>query len=121
MDVWKDIRNKGKNKKPDEQTFENKSIFGVPNVAINLRNLVGLDIYRFWFISDNIELVGMSKILGGVDFETVPIFLRRCREFNIKMRVIPESQTSPLILETAEVPQNLLKAWIVTEHHWYKN
>ena len=37
------------------------------------------------------------------------------------MRVLPESQTLLLVLETAEVPQNLLKAWTVAEHLWYKN
>ena len=37
------------------------------------------------------------------------------------MRVIPESQTFLLDLETAEVPQYLLKARTVTEQFWYKN
>ena len=31
------------------------------------------------------------------------------------MRVLPESQTLLLVLEAAEVPQNLLKAWIVAD------
>jgi hypothetical protein len=63
----------------------------------------------------------MPKILGRVDFDTVPICLRRCREFCIKMGVVPEVQTFLLVLETAEVPQNLLKAWISTEPLWYRN
>jgi hypothetical protein len=37
------------------------------------------------------------------------------------MRVLPESQTLLLVLETAEVPQNLSKAWTVTEHLWDRN
>jgi hypothetical protein len=112
------LKTRERAEKKDEQTFEDERIFGVPNVAKNVRDLVGLDIYRFRFISENIELIGMPKVLCRVNFDTVPIFLRRCREFNIKMRVLPESQTSPLVLETAKVPQNLLKAWTVTKHHW---
>jgi hypothetical protein len=63
----------------------------------------------------------MPKILGRVDVETVLICLRRCREFYIKMRVLRESQTFLLVLETEEVPQNFLKAWAVTEHLWHGN
>ena len=37
------------------------------------------------------------------------------------MRVLHECQTLLLVLETAEVPQDLLKAWTVTEHLWYIN
>jgi hypothetical protein len=35
------------------------------------------------------------------------------------MRVVREGQTFILVLETEEVPQNLLKAWTVTEHLWH--
>ena len=103
------------------QTFENDGISGAPNVAIRPREPVGHNMYKFRFISENIELVGMPEVLGRVNFESVPIFLRRCREFCIKMRVVPESQPLLLVLETAEVPQNLLKAWTVTEHLWHGN
>jgi hypothetical protein len=72
--------------------------------------LVGHNIYKFRFIGENIELVGMPKILGRVNFNTVAICLRRHREFCIKVRVVPESQTFLIVLETAEVPENLLKA-----------
>jgi hypothetical protein len=64
----------------------------------------------FRFINENIELVGTPKIDGRVYLDTVSICLRRRREFYVKMRVVPESQTFLLILETAEVPKNLLKA-----------
>ena len=77
--------------------------------------------YEFRFISENIEFVGMPKILGRVDSEFVPISLSRCREFGIKMRVLPESQTALLVLEMAEVPQNLFKAWAFVEHLWHRN
>jgi hypothetical protein len=76
---------------------------------------------EFWFISKNIELVGMPKIYSRVDFFTVPICLRRCREFCVEMRVFPESQTFLLVLETAEIPQNLLKARSIAENLWYGN
>ena len=73
--------------------------------------------YIFWLISENIELVGMPKILGRVNFDIVPISLRRCGELYIKMRVVTESQTFLLVRETTKVPQNLLKARTATEHH----
>jgi hypothetical protein len=65
----------------------------------------------------------MLKIIGGIDFETVTVFLPRCRKFRqwIEMRVLFESQTFLIVPETAEVPQNLFKAWIVTEHLWYRD
>jgi hypothetical protein len=63
----------------------------------------------------------MPKILGWVDFDTVPICIWRCREFHIKMRILFESQALPLVLETAEVPQDLLKAWTTTEQLWHRN
>ena len=72
--------------------------------------------YRLWLISENIEIVGVLKILDRVNFDTSPIRLRRIREFCIKMRVLFESQTFLLIIKTAEIPQNFLKTWIVTEH-----
>jgi hypothetical protein len=86
-----------------------------------MRDLVSHNTYKFWFISEYVELVRISKILGRVDFDTVTICPWRCRENRIKMRVIPESQTFLLDLETAEVPQYLLKARTVTEQFWYKN
>jgi hypothetical protein len=92
-----------------------------PKVAKRLQDQVGHNIYKFRFIGENIELVSMLKILGRVKFDTVPICLWRCREFCIKMRIIPESQMFLLVLETAEVPQNLLKAWTPTEPLWYRN
>jgi hypothetical protein len=64
-----------------------------PKVAKRLRDLapvIGHNIYKFGFISENIELVGMLEILGRVDLDTVSICLRRCREFFIKVRVIHE-------------------------------
>jgi hypothetical protein len=63
----------------------------------------------------------MPKILSRVNFDAIPICLRRRREHCIKIRVLPESQTLLLVLETAKVPQNLLKAWTVTEYLWYRN
>jgi hypothetical protein len=105
---------KGKKKKK-AQTFENDSILGAPKVAEKPRHLVSLDMYKFRLISQNIELVGMPKILGRVDMDTVIICLRRCREFCIKMWVILESQTFLHILETEEVPKNLLNARTYTE------
>ena len=83
--------------------------------------MVGDNIYKFGFISENIELVGMTEILGGVDLDTVPVCLRRCREFLIKVRVLSEGQTLLLVLEMAEVPKNLLNARIVIEHLWHRN
>jgi hypothetical protein len=77
--------------------------------------------YKFRFIDENIELVGMLKILGRVNFDTFPICLRRCREFCIEMRVLLESQSLFLVLDTAKVPQNLLKAWNVTKHLLHRN
>lgn len=71
--------------------------------------------YRFRLIGENIKLAPMPKILNRVNFETVRIGVRRCRELCIKVRVILERQTFRVVLETAEVPQNLLKAWTVTE------
>ena len=76
--------------------------------------------YKFRFISENIEPASILKILGRVDFDIVHICFQRCREFHIKMRVVPESQTMLLILETAEVPKNLFKTWIVTEEFWHR-
>ena len=37
------------------------------------------------------------------------------------MRVVLESQTFLLVLNTAEIPQNLSKARILTKHLWHKN
>jgi hypothetical protein len=103
------------------QTFKNDGILGAPNVTIRPREPVGHNMYKFRFISENIELVGMPEVLGRVNFESVPILLRQCREFCIKMRVVPESQPLLLVLETAKVPQNLLKARTVTEYLWHRN
>jgi hypothetical protein len=77
--------------------------------------------HKFRFISENIELVGMLKILGRVDFEVVTICIRRCREFYIKMRVVHECQTFLHVLETVEIPKNLLKARTYTERLWHIN
>jgi hypothetical protein len=95
--------------KQDAQTFENESIFWAPKVAKELQVPVGHNIRKFRFISENIEHVGTPKIGGRVDSDTVSICLRQRWEFCIKMRVVPESQTFLLILETAKVPKNLLK------------
>jgi hypothetical protein len=111
----------GKKREQDAQTFKYDGILRAPKVAKGLRDLVGHNMYKFWFINENIEFVDMAKVLGRVNFEFVPIFLRRCREFRVKMRVLPESQTVLLVLEMAEVPQNLFKAWTVTEHLWHRN
>jgi hypothetical protein len=81
-----------------------------PKVAKRPRVVVCHNTYKFRFIRENIELVGTPKILDRVDFDTVAVCLRRRREFCIKVRVVPESQTFLLILETAEVPKNFLKA-----------
>ena len=111
----------GGKQKQDAQTFENDSIWGAPNVAKRPRDLVGHNIYMFRVISENVEFVGMPKILSRVDFNAIPICLQRCRAFRIKMGILPESQTLLLVFETAEVPQNLLKAWAVTENLWHRN
>jgi hypothetical protein len=101
---------RGKAKK-DAQTFENNSIFWAPKVAKRLQAAVGHNMYRFRFISENVELVCMPKILGRVDFEFVPVCFRRCREICVKMRIVPESQTFPFVFEwIVEFPQNLWKA-----------
>ena len=63
----------------------------------------------------------MPEILSRVDLDTVTVCLRRCREFFIKLRVLPKGQTLLLVLEMAEVPQNLFNARIVTEHLWHRN
>jgi hypothetical protein len=117
-DVWKDIRKRGRKQKQGAKTFENNSILGAPKVAERLpvRDLISLNMYKAWFTSEYIELVGMPKILDRVNFDIVPICLRQCRELCIEMRELSETQTFLLIIETAKVPQNLLKAWIVTEH-----
>jgi hypothetical protein len=73
--------------------------------------------YEFRLISENIELVAMLKIFNRVDSDTVPICLWRRREFCIKMRIVRESQTNPLVLEMAEVPKNFLNGWAVAKHH----
>ena len=97
-------------KKQDAQTFEDESIFWAPKIAKELQvRPVGHNIRKFRFISENIEHVGTPKIGGRVDSDTVSICLRQRWEFCIKMRVVPESQTFLLILETAKVPKNLLK------------
>ena len=59
---------------------------------------------KFWIISENIEFVGMPKVLGRVNFKTVPIFLRRRGELCIEMRVLRESQAFLLVLKMGEVP-----------------
>lgn len=76
--------------------------------------------YRFLSIGENIKLVGTLKIVGWINFD-IPTCDLRCREVFIEMRILFESQTLPLVLETAEVPQNLLNAWAVTENLWHKN
>jgi hypothetical protein len=105
---------KGGKQKQDVRTFENDRIFGAPKVAKRPRDLVRLDMYKFRFISENVECVGMLKILGRVDSETVPICVWRCREFCIKMRVIPKRQVAIPVRNTVKAPQNFLKSWIVT-------
>ena len=104
----------------DAQTFENYAILGAPKIAKRLRDSVSHNMYKFLFIGENIELVGTSKIVGRINFDT-PMCGLRYREVFIKMRVLLKSQTSLLVLETAKVPQNLLHAWIVTENLWYEN
>lgn len=37
------------------------------------------------------------------------------------MGVLAESQTLLLVLQAAEVPQNLLKARIITDHLWHRD
>ena len=64
---------KGKTEKEDAPTFENDSILGAPKVAEKLRDLASHNMYKFRFISENIKLVGMPKILGRVYFDTVTI------------------------------------------------
>ena len=96
-DVWQ-TSEAGEIQKEEVRTFENDSILGAPKVHKRLPDLVGYNIYRFRFISENIELVGMPKILGRVDFDIVTICFWRGREFCIKMRVLPESQTILLVL-----------------------
>jgi hypothetical protein len=95
----------GKNQKQDIQTFKNDRIFGTPKIAEKLQVRVGRNMYEFWSISENIELIGMPKILDGINFETVSICLWRCRKFCIKMRVVPESQTVLVVPRTVETPQ----------------
>jgi hypothetical protein len=107
--------------KTNSETFKKVSISWARKAARRLRDPVDRNIYRFRFNSENMELVGMPKILSRVYFETVPVFLQRCGEFCIKIRVVPESQTFLLIIETVEVPKNLLKAWTVTEKLWHSN
>jgi hypothetical protein len=117
--VWEDIRNGGNLQKDDARTFENDRIFWAPKVAKRSQDLVGLNMYKLRFISENIELVAVLKILGRVDFKTVLIFLWRRRKFCVEVGVIPESH--PFLLNTTKVPQNLLKAWIVTDRFWHGN
>jgi hypothetical protein len=117
--VWKDIRIGGNLQRDDARTFENDRIFCAPKVAKRSQDLVGHNIYKFRFTSENIELVAMLKVLGRVDFETVPTFLRRCRKVSIEVGVIPESH--PFVLDTIKVPQNLLKAWSLTDSIWHRN
>ena len=94
----------GRKKKQDTQTFENDRRSRTPKVAKRPRDLVGHNTNHFRFISENIEFVCMPKIFGRFYFETVPISLRRFREFFVKMRVVPESQAFIFVLDTAEVP-----------------
>lgn len=119
-DVWQDIRKRGRLKQ-DAQTFENDGILGAPKVAKRLPVLISHNMYMIRLIGENIELVGMQKILSRVDLDTVPICLCQCRQLCVKMRVVPESQTLLLVIETAKVPQNLLNTWVVTEHHWHRS
>jgi hypothetical protein len=112
MVVCKDIRTWGK--KQDAQTFKNDTIFQAPKI-VNRVQAVQIT-YRSRSVSENVELVGTSKILGRVESETMPICTGQCRELCIKIRDLDESQAFLLVLKTAEVPQNLLKAWIVTKN-----
>ena len=107
--------------KQDVLTFKNDSVLGTPEVAKISRVLVSYNTDKTRSISKNIEDVRMLKIFGGVNFDSVLICLRRCREIYIEMRVLPESQTLPFVLEAAEVPQNLLKARIITDHLLHRN
>jgi hypothetical protein len=74
---------------------------------------------KIWFISENKELDGISKILGRVNFHAVPVCLGRCREVCIEMWVVLGRQTLFLIFETIEVPQNFFKARRFTQHLWH--
>ena len=105
-------------KKQDAQTFKNDSIFQYVKIG-----QAGQNTYRSRAsaVSENVELVGTLKILGRVESETTtPICTGRCRKLCIKIRVLAESQTFLLVLKPAEVPQNLLKAWIVTKNLWHR-
>lgn len=111
------ISETGETPQKNAQTFENDSILEVPKVAKKLLVPVGRNVYRFRFVDENIKLARMPKILGRINFDTLPIRFRRCREFCIKMRVATESQMYLLVLESAEIPQNFLDAWIFAKHH----
>ena len=66
----------GEKTKQDAQTFENDSIWGAPHVAKRPRDLVGHNIYRFRVVGEDVEFVGMPKILSRVKFDAIPICLR---------------------------------------------
>ena len=67
----------GEKKQKDAQTFKYDGILRAPKVTEGLGDPVSHNMYKFRFISENIEFVGMPKILGRVDFEFVPICLSR--------------------------------------------
>ena len=66
----------GERQKQNTHTFENNGILGTPQVSERLQDLADHNIYRFRFIGENIELVGVSKIFRRINFDSVPICLR---------------------------------------------
>ena len=74
-DIWNNIGNTGKYFLKSTHTFENNSILGTPQVSERLQGLADHNIYRFRFISENIELAGVSKIFGRINLDSVLICL----------------------------------------------
>ena len=60
----------------DARTFKNDSNFWAPKVAKRPRDLVGHNIHKFRIVRENVEFVGMPKILSRVDFDAIPICFR---------------------------------------------
>jgi hypothetical protein len=111
---------KTRQKKQSVQTLENDGAIWTPEVAKTSRVLIGFNIHETRPISEDIELVRMSKVLNRVHLEPTPIYLRRCREVCVEVWIFLESKTS-FTLETAEIPQNFLQAWNFTKNLWRMN
>lgn len=100
-------------------TFENEGVLWDPDVAKNPFFLSDFDVHPACLarvISENTDLL-VLKSLDWVGSEFTPVFLWKCRERLVEVRVLFKGQTS-CIFETAKVPQNLVQVRVSTERLW---